>query len=335
MDRPAVVVAAALVLVLSGCVGAAEPGAIGGSFGVDPDNHWQERVLTVSYEAPDDDPREYGPLVDRALVYWTENSEDHAGFDVGFRLAEPGETADVHVEFAETVGECGDAAAGSTAGCAPVITKHGQIDRPVDVEVQMGLSDRSTALVLKHELGHTLGLTHADGPDGVMDATIELTALPRRNASDRAMPWRSDDLAVYVDASGAAADERDAVERQVDAALEYYADGADGSVLSEVSFHRTDSPESADVVVRYEATDECRPDAGSCGTVTGDDPDGDGAPEYHDRLEVVVVDLDPDAVGWHVGRWLGTGFGHDDAAEYPAPLRRSADAAERRSDWWN
>ena len=334
MDRPAVVVAAALVLVLSGCVGAASPGALGQGFGGDPDNHWQERVLTVSYGTPEGDDRDYGPLVHRALVYWTEHSGAYAGYDVGFRQAEPGEAADIHVEFVEEVGPCGDAAAGSTAGCAPVITKPGQVSRPVGLEVQTELSDDSTIRVLKHELGHTLGLTHADAPAGVMAGTIELSALPTRNASERAIPWRSEDLDVYIDLAGAAPDEHDAVERQVDAALDYYERGADGTVSSDVTFDRTDSPEDADVVVRYADSHDCRDDAGSCGTVTGDDLDGDAAPEYNDRLEVVLVDLETDAVAWHVGRWLGTGFGHDAAAEYPESLRRSAGHAERRCDWW-
>ena len=331
MVRPTVAVAVAVVFVLSGCVGAAEPGALGQGFSGDPDNHWQESVLTVSYEAPADDDRDYRPLVHEALVYWTEHSERYAGYDVGFRHAEPGEAADVHVEFVESVGDCG-AAGGNTAGCAPVITKSRQVSRPVGLEVQTGLSDDSTVAVLKHELGHTLGLSHDDGPAGVMDATIDLSTLPREDAADRATPWRSDELDVYMDLEAAA--DPAAVERQVGAALRYYMDGADGTVPPEVTFYRTESPEDADVVVRYVGSDACRDDSGSCGTVSGGDVDEDDALEYHDRLEVVLVDLETDAVAWHVGRWLGTGFGQDDASEYPDPLRRHTDYDERRSDWW-
>ncbi|WP_246279763.1 matrixin family metalloprotease [Natronomonas salina] len=332
MVRPAVAVAVTVVLVLSGCVGAAEPGAIGQGFSGDPDNHWQESVLTVSYEAPAGDDRDYRPLVHEALVYWTEHSERHAGYDVSFRHAEPGETADVHVEFVDSVGDCGAAAGARTAGCAPVITKSRQVSRPVGLEVQTNLSDESTVAVLKHELGHTLGLTHDDGPAGVMNATIDLETLPRTDAGDRATPWRSDDLDVYVDV-GAAPDPA-AAERQVGAALRYYIDGASGTVPEDVTFYRTDSPENADVVVRYAGSDACRDAAGSCGTVSGDDVDGDDALEYHDRLEIVLVDLETDAVAWHVGRWLGTGFGQDDASEYPDPLRPDKGYAERRSTWW-
>lgn len=332
MNRSVRVATVAFVLLLSGCVGAAEPGAIGQGFSGDPDNHWQEPVVTVSYEAPEGDDRNYKPLVHQALVYWTEHSEEYAGYDVGFRHAEPGDTADLHVEFVETVGDCGSSA-GSPAGCAPVITESGQVRRPVGVEVRSGLSDASTVQVLKHELGHTLGLSHGEGPSGVMDATIDLSTLPERNASDRAQPWRSDDLVVYMGLEGA--DEQDAVERQVGAALRYYMDGADGTVPSDVTFYRSSSPENADVVVRYAESDACRSDPGSCGTVSGADPDDDGAMEHHDGLEIVLVDLDPDAVAWHVGHWLGAGFGFDEASDYPEPLEQSTDDDERRNNWWD
>lgn len=331
--RRSVVAVTVLSLALSGCLGAAAPGAVAGEWDGDPDNHWQQSVLTVSYETPADEDRDYEPLVHRALAYWTEHSEQYAGYDVGFRLAEAGETADVNVRFVDAVGDCGSDAAVEAAGCAPRLTDSRQVDRPVDVAVRTGLSDTSTVRVLKHELGHTLGLSHGDDP-AVMDAHVEVTTVPQANASERASPWTTDDLVVHVDLESVPAGARDDAERQVGAALHYYMDGAEGTVPANTTFYRGDSPENADVTVEFVDRHPCRSSAGSCGRVAGDDPDGDGVVEYHDRLDVTLVDLDPDAVAWHVGRWLGRGFGHVHDGEYPEPLRGNASYGDRRSVWW-
>lgn len=334
MARPAVVVAVAFAFVCAGCLGAAEPGAVGAGWNGDPANPYHDRVLSVSYETPAGDDRNYDPLVHQAMVYWSEQGSGAVGYDVGFRRAEAGETADVHVRFVERVGECGAEDGDHTAGCAPVVETPAQVDRPVDVSVRAGLSNESTVRVLKHELGHVLGLSHGEGPGDVMAARADLTTQPRTDATDRALPWRTDDLHVYLDLAAVDEGDRDDVRRQVGAALHYYMDGAGGTVPSNVTFYRTDDREDAHVVVRATDRDDCRDGPGSCGTVTGDDLDGDGNLDHHDRLTVLLVDLDSEAVAWHVGRWLGRGFGHEEG-EFPDPLEEDAGYDQRRSNWWD
>lgn len=332
MDRRGLVVAVVVLLSLSGCLGTIDASAI--TWQGDPDNHWHEEVLTVSFDAPAGNDRDFRPLVREALVYWTEHSQQYAGYPVGFHLSSNGEQADIHVEFVEAVRTCGAHSGGNTAGCAPVLTDHRQVDRPVEVEIETGLSDSSTTLVLKHEIGHTLGLDHEDEPAQIMQAKSKLVTPPQTNATDRALPWKTNELGVYIDLDDVSADRREDVERQVGAALHYYMDGAGGTVPSNVTFYRTNSSEDAEVVVRFSASNDCRVGAGSCGTVSGEDPDGDGAQEYYTQLQIVLVDLDTEVVAWHVGRWLGTGFGHDQESEYPDPLKQDTTAEERRSAWW-
>jgi hypothetical protein len=305
-----------------------------GGWDRDLQNHWRSDVVTVGYETPDDD-REYEPMLREALSYWTEHSEQYAGFDVAFRLVEPGERADVVVRFVETVSGCSDGSGDPAVGCAPVLTDTQQIDRPIEVETRTGLSRSSTVQVLKHELGHTLGIEHGAEPRPVMDEHTALEATPKPNATERALSWRSDDLVVYTDLSALPASQRGGVERQIGAALYYYMDGANGTVPENVTFLTTDRPESADIVIEYTDADACRPNPGSCGTVGGEDLDGDGALDYYTRLDVVLVDLDPTAVAWHVARWLGTGFGQETDEAYPEPLRGNASYEDRRSPWWD
>lgn len=325
------VVVISVLLLLSGCVGAVGPGAMGEGLNVNADNHWQSDVVVVSYESPPDDPRDYEPVVEESLEFWSEHSERYAGFDVDLRQARPGEEADIHVSFVEDVRKCGESM--EAAGCAPRLTSPLDVDRPVDVEVRTGLDHESTTKILIHEIGHTMGLTHDDEPQEYMSAKLSLSKLPETNATDRTNPWGEDELSVYVDLGGLKGSDRWTGERQVDASIRYFDDGADGTVPSDVSLTRTSSPRDADVIVRFNGSDDCIDGAGSCGRLSGDDLDGDGAYEFYTGLEIVLVDLHPDSVAWHVGRWLGASFGLEDH-EYPEPLQGDVDGQERRSEWW-
>jgi hypothetical protein len=326
----------AALLVLSGCtasLGQGGPSVDPGesTWTGDGDNPYRQETLVVAVTKPGNESRAFTPLVQAALDHWAANSEAYAGYPIDYRLASNATDPDVQVRFVESVGDCGTE--DHAAGCAPVITKPGQFDPPVDVRVRTGFSDASTVQVLKHELGHTLGLDHGDEPEDVMAASSTLTTPPQTNATERALAWDDPTLSVYVDMSAIPADERDEARRQVEGALGHFADGADGTVPENVSFVRTDNRTAADITIRATEASQCGTAPGSCGYIEGTDPDGDGARETYTRLEITVTDLDSEAIGWHVGRWLGVGFGLE-GDEYPEPLRESASYEERRSDWW-
>jgi hypothetical protein len=293
------------------------------------ENPYGDDPLTVAIDNRGNASREFAPLVRQALDYWEENARQYAGYEVDYRLVPESTDPDVVVRVVDSVAECGRE--NHVAGCAPQIVD-GPVDRPVTVRVRSGFSDASTARVLRHEFGHTLGLTHDDPPD-VMRARTTLTTLPQRNATERAYPWNRSTLSVYVDTSALPSAERSEARRQVDAAIEYFDEGAGGTVPPALSFVRADSAEPADVVIRFRRDPTCQPGAGSCGTIAGVDPDDDGALERYTHLDVALVDVDTDAVAWHVARWLGRGMGLE-AEEYPLPLRRSATYLERRGEWW-
>lgn len=323
-----------------GGVGFDGPG-VGGSDGAasptddwtgDPDNPYRERELVVATSAPVNETRAFRPLVREALDYWEANAERYAGYPIEYRLDPDAENPDVRVSFVESIEECGTET--HAAGCAPVPEIGGRVARPVDVQVLGGYANASTVAVLKHELGHSLGLQHGDDPQDVMQSESMLATLPQRNATDRALPWERATLSVHVDVSGVPADEREAARRQIDGALGYFARGAEGTIPENVSFVRTDNRTAADITIRAVESLDCGTDSGSCGYLKGPDPDGDGARERYSRLEITFANLDTEATGWHVGRWLGAGFGLEDDTEYPPPLRTETTYSERRSDWW-
>ena len=297
----------------------------------DQDNPWREETVTVAIETPPDDSRNYAPLVRKALDYWEQHANEYAGYPIQYKLAPDAKDPDMVIAFVPSVENCGTEE--HTAGCAPVLNSPAQVQRPVRIRVRTRFSDTSTVEVLKHEIGHTLGLRHDDEPQSVMAARSQLTTPPQPNATERALPWDHSNLSVYVDYSQVPSGEREKVRRQIQAALNYYDRGADGTVPENVSFVTVDDPTNADIRIRFPSSASCTSGSGTCGSVSGVDPDGDGALERYTELRITIVDIDPEAVGWHVGYWLGYGLGFDEESDYPPPFR-DASYQDRRSEWW-
>ncbi|WP_205427911.1 matrixin family metalloprotease [Halorussus sp. MSC15.2] len=296
----------------------------------DRPNPWGERELTVAIDNAANESRNFRPLVSDALDFWANNSTRFAGFSIDYRLEPNASSPDIVVEFVENIEGCANVT--DPAGCAPYVNHRGQVSRPISIEVVGSYSNESTRLILKHELGHTLGLNHSAGPESVMAPSSPLTSLPRPNATERRLPWSDANFTVYLDAN--ATDDPAAVREQVRHALDYYARGANGTVPEDVSFEFVTNRSDAEVVVTFADDLPCRNgDTGSCGRVRGVDPDSDGALERYDSLRITLSDIDTEAVGWHVGYWLGYGFGFENDSDWPAPFR-NATYDDRRSEWW-
>jgi len=348
-------VALAAVLVLAGCVGpaldapATEPGSTGGDASTgapgttaatagpstptptavgEQASPWGSGPVVVAVADPAGTGREWTPLVREAVTFWEAESERFAGYPPRI-VARPDATdPDIVIEFVDTVPECDGA--GDAAGCAPLLTDSRQIDRPETVSVRTGFADGSTVTVIQHELGHTLGLTHDDAPADVMASRMVLYTEPLPNATERDFAWDDPEFAVYVDSDNVS--DPTEFRAQVQRALDYYEDDPPG-MPTNLRFTLVDDPDDAEIVVRPVETSPCGSGAVSCGGTAGWDPDGDGAVETYSALRISVVDLDTDAVGWHVGYWLAFGFGAEPDSEKPPPFR-DASYGERRSAWW-
>jgi hypothetical protein len=348
---PAVALAFALLLVFAGCLaplsdrppasddgGAQTANAVQrertdpvtgtGVVAPDRENPWGSDPIVVAVEDTADTGRDWTPIVREATAYWEANAERYAGYDVDYEVRPNATDPDLVVEFVRTVPECDGA--DDAAGCAPLITDRRQVNRPETVSVSASFSDQSTVLVLKHELGHTLGLDHANAPQEVMSSESVLHTTARPNATDRAFPWNDREFSVYLDPTNAS--DPEGAREQVRHALDYYERGAPG-MPDNLTFSFVDDPERADVVVEFADEPPCSPNAASCGATRGWDPDGDGAVETYSHLTVVLADPDTDAVGWHVGYWLAFALGAEDPAEMPEPFR-DASYHDRRGEWW-
>jgi hypothetical protein len=290
-------------------------------------NPWGTEPVVVAVRNEGTADRDFAPLVRTATAFWEANDERHLGFPVRYEVRPDATDPDLIVAFTDGVPDCGGVA--DAVGCAPYLTDARQVRRPVTVWVQTGLSNESTVLVTEHELGHTLGLDHDDPPREVMQARSVLYTEPQPDAIDRAFPWADGNFTVRVDARNAS--DPAGARSQVDHALGYYETGAPG-MPDNLTFERTDAAD-AEIRVRFGATPTCTASSGSCVNTYGTDPDGDGAIETYTRAEITLVDLDTEAVGWHVGYWLAHAFGAEPDAEKPPPFR-DASYRDRRSAWW-
>lgn len=326
MARTVRAVVIVLVVAVAGCVGFAGHSVenpLAGYAG-DPDNPYPSGNLTVAVDGGAD--RAFAPLVREAVTYWEGHDERYLNYTVNVTVAPNASDPDIRASFVPALSRCGQVE--HAAGCSPKVTNPTQTVDMVDIRVLDNLSNASTVHVLEHEFGHALGLGHGDQPQDVMAAHATLQSVPQPNASERTFAWDDSTLSVYL-VNATAADRE-----EIDDALAFYDRGANGTVPKNVSFRRTQRLNGADIVIRFAGRSRCGLGSGSCGSVFGTDPDGDGALERYQRVDITITDLDTDVVGWHVARWLGPGFGMENESEYPPTLRTETTHAHRAGEWW-
>lgn len=300
-----------------------------------PENPWRSETVTVAVRNGVNQSRDVTPLVDETLAYWNEHADEYGDYSVEFVSTPNARGADVTVELVPRISECGDHDAESTVGCAALLESGTVADRPERVAVVAGYTNDSTREILRHEFGHLLGIEHGEEPMPTMKALSKHTYLSQPDATSRTLPWRSSDLSVYVDGRNWTTLERRHAREQVEHALQYYEDGAEGHVPANVTFELTENESAANVVISWPDSLPCtsRGDhSGSCGNIWGYSTDADEALEYYSTLSIRLGRVDHEAIGWHVGYWLASGFGLTDD-ELPPPWV-DPDYETSHGEWW-
>jgi len=296
-----------------------------------PENPWGVETVTVGIETaePGVNESDYRSAVAESVDYWNERAHRYGEYDAAFELDADAERPDVVVRFTSTVrcqGEPG------WIGCAPLLDATSVAEPPTTVLINSEYDDATVERTVKHEFGHLLGIRHGEAPMPLMEANADAGVNVDSSTLSGANPWREDIVEVYVATDELSEERAVAVRRQVDAAVAYYDAGAEGTVPENVTFRRTDSRSDAEVVVLFQDDPWCREGSGSCARVNGVDADQDGTVEYYSGSTIVLSNVGTDAVGWHVGYWLGEAMGASSREEL-SPVFQSGE--NRTGDWWN
>jgi len=296
-----------------------------------PNNPWHADPVVVTINASTTD-RDFSPVVQGALSYWTTNAERYTDFDVAFILREHPSHPDIELRFVDAIPECAGYDPGNTLGCSPLYTEPGQAQSPSVIEIRTDLTDNSTVQTIKHELGHALGIRHGEPPMPLMASVNDrATLLPVTNASDRPLPYRDHSLSVHVQHDRGI--DAAIVDRELSIVLDYYESGADSWLNATPTFTRTENRSDAEIVLRITTSPECGfSDGGVClDSLLGEQLDSDPAYEYYSKSTVVVANVDPDHLAWFIGYGFGFALGAENATDLPPPLQ---DQANKRVDWW-
>jgi len=298
-----------------------------------PDNPWETDPITVAIN----DSVAYEPIqpqVQKALEFWEINAMQTPYRDVKFMLIENKKEADLVIRVDRFIELCGSKLADDYVGCSPKPGNDDAFDEQPVVRIERGYTADSRVTILKHQLGYVLGLTQ-DSDIDVMDPELNLTNLPQTDAVDKPNPWEKPTVRIYVDYSGAPVPIREDHREQVENALGYYQDGAEGFTPENVTIEQVESADRADITVKFDDRSNIGDrDEISNATVTGSDTDSDGRVERFTEATIYLgynVEGEYGITSYNLGYWIAYSFAAQ-PGEYPPPWEQ--DGITYRDEWW-
>ena len=167
--RAASSVSATALMGFSGCMGTdldIQRPEIPEVLSTDRENPWNTDTLVVEIVSGGQLIENFPSMVENAVNFWNRNDERYLGYPVTLSLRENASNPHIRINVEQQIDSCGDVENAGLVGCSPLV-RNGK-SSPASIRIEAGHSRSVTDTTLKHELGHVLGLDHADNPQEIM-----------------------------------------------------------------------------------------------------------------------------------------------------------------------
>lgn len=287
---------------------------------IDPDNPYGSAELVVGFEDSSTREVDRTDVVQSALSYWSANASTYAGYDVTFRFDESAAEPDIRIRLVDSIPRCGVESdpENVTLGCSPVPRE--TAPTPVEVRVRNDFSASSTERILRHELGHALGLGHGDEPEAVM--------------AERQVAYPATLSYTYHVIEETSRHHPTGVNRQLAGAAEFLETGGNGTIASDVTVTEVESEADADLtVVLTDDEGACPGEEVVCTEGDWSCLDGGGCAGRESGVTLTLARIRTDAIGWVVAFELFGAIAHEQGVlEWPSEL--DGEKTDPTKTWW-